>query len=98
MERRYFTDVLRKAQIDIKREYNRLYFMFYENDIGEGYERYTLRDACNDAFDRFPERGTCISLYDFENTHGFIFKQSSKNFDLNYLVNFCEYAYNLGKL
>lgn len=40
-------------------------------------------------------RGTCLSLEDFNKTYGFVFETNPMKFDLNYLVGFCEYTYNL---
>ena len=75
MERRNFAQILEAANIDIKREYDRLYSSFYLQKIQDMYGNcYSLKEHCamNIHFERVP----C-------------------NFDLNYLILFCEYTYNL---
>lgn len=92
MERKSFADVLKEAKIDIRREYDRLYELFYETEISEDC---TIKGQCELDFDYIPFCGTCISLEDFNDTYGFHFEKNPRDFDLNYLINFCEYSYNL---
>jgi len=90
MERRPFSQVLQNAGVDLKREYSRLLIMFYdETSYG------SVADDIADHFYKIPFKGTCISLADFDDTYNFHFEQHPRDFDLNYLVNFCEYCYNL---
>lgn len=91
MERRNFAQVLQSANVDIRREYNRLLDMFYVDHDGWG----SVADSIESSFKMIPFRGTCLSLEDFDDTYNFVFEQNPRNFDLNYLVNFCEYCYNL---
>ncbi|OUO25847.1 hypothetical protein [Eubacterium sp. An3] len=96
MERRNFAQILEEAQIDIKREYDRLYSAFYVQkiqDIQGNY--YSLKDYCAANFINIPFRGTCLSLDDFDDFYGMHFEKVPSNFDLNYLILFCEYTYNL---
>lgn len=95
MERRNFAEVLRSAKIDIKKEYSRLHSMFYINANEDGFIAELLYDICSENFRAFPGRGTCISLDAFDDTYGFNFAERPKDFDINYLINFCEYAYNI---
>ena len=91
MERRNFAQVLKSAKLDIAREYERLYLMFnlsHKNTV-------SFRELCEENFERLPFKGTCISLEDFDDYYGFRFEESPCGFDVNYLVNFCEYVYNL---
>lgn len=89
MERRTFAQVLQNANVDIKREYDRLFVMFYA-DSGYG----SVADNVSSRFCSLPFRGTCLSLQDFNETFNFFFEQSPHDFDINYLINFCEYCYN----
>lgn len=91
MERRNFAQVLKDAKVDIKREYQRLYTMF--NEVNE--EGFSFRDICSENIYRLPFKGTCISLDDFDKSHGFNFTKDPKKFDLNHLINYCEYIYNI---
>ena len=93
MGRRNFVQVLESAGVDIQREYERLLTMFYmEQSSGD-----SVADEIEDEFYKIPFKGTCISLDDFDRTHGFQFETNPRNFDIEYLVTFCEYCYNLCK-
>ncbi len=93
MERKNLSQILKDAKIDYKREYSRLYELFYETEIDS--MRNVLRDACAANFWNIPIRGTCLSLDDFDDFYEINFEKKPENFDLNYLLNFCEYTYNL---
>ena len=93
MERRNFAQILKEAKINYKREYQRLYAFFFEMPINQ--EENVLRDACANAFWNMPIRGTCLTLDDFDESHKIKFEKEPKKCDLNYLLNFCEYTYNL---
>ena len=96
MKRIPFSQVLKNASIDFRREYDRLYGLFYlqkfQDAVGSGC---SLREWCASSFQRFPFRGTCISLDDFDDFYGYSFEKNPSAFDLDYLVTFCEYSYNL---
>jgi len=95
MEELHFSQVLKNASIDKRKEYDRLYWMFYLCQI-EGYgQKTTLREYFARDFIRIPFRGTCISLEDFDDTYGIHFeKEPQKDTDL---ISLCEYSYNLAK-
>ena len=96
MERRNFAQILEAANIDIKREYDRLYSSFYLQKIQDMYGNcYSLKEHCAMNFINIPFRGTCLSLDDFDDFYDIHFEKVPSNFDLNYLVLFCEYTYNL---
>lgn len=96
MKRIPFSQVLKTAAIDIRREYDRLYGMFcvqkFQDMVGAGS---SLKDYCATFFVRLPFRGTCVSLDDFDDFYGYSFEKNPSNFDIEYLVSFCEYSYNL---
>ena len=50
---------------------------------------------CEKIFLNMSFRGRCLSLDDFNASHGFYFEPNPADFDLNYLIAFCEYTYNL---
>lgn len=96
MSRIPFSQVLKKAKIDPRREYDRLYSLFCIQTIPfYGRNDITLRGLLVNSFLKYPFRGTCISLKDFDDCHGFHFKKDPLDFSLDYLVSFCEYSYNL---
>lgn len=96
MERIPFSQVLKNASIDIRREYDRLYGMFFLQKLQVDQTRYiTLRDYCAENFAQFIFRGTCISLDDFDDFYGYHFEKVPSSFDVDYLISFCEYSYNI---
>lgn len=96
MERRNFAQILREADVDIQKEYNRLYNAFYNQKFFDGYNsNVTLKDCCENNFLNFPFRGTCLSLDDFEEHYDIHYEKVPNDFNLEYLISFCEYTYNL---
>lgn len=96
MKRVPFSEVLKNATVDLHREYDRLYAMFCLQKISDGAgNNVTLRDVCASNFIHFPFRGTCVSLDDFDDFYERHFEKLPSDFDIDYLVSFCEYTYNL---
>lgn len=89
MKRIPFSQVLKTAAIDIRREYDRLYGMFcvqkFQDMVGAGS---SLKDYCATYFVRLPFRGTCVSLDDFDDFYGYSFEKNPSTFDIEYLVSF----------
>lgn len=96
MNRVPFSQIINTTAIDLKREYQRLFVLFYRNksSTANGID-YTLWEYCAEFFADLPYRGTCITLKDFDDFHKFDFPQYPPSFDINYLILFCEYSYNL---
>lgn len=92
MARKNLMEILKDAKIDLKEEYDRLYILFYCTP--DSY-RMRLFEYCEKHFWDMPFRGTCLNINDFEETHDICFEEEPDNFDLDYLVSFCEYTYNL---
>lgn len=96
MKRIPFSQVLKNASIDLRREYSKLYGMFCVQKLQDGSgANYTLKEFCAANFISLPFRGTCISLDDFDDYYGYHFEKVPSDFDIDYLVSFCEYSYNL---
>lgn len=96
MRRIPFSQVLKNAKLDIRREYDRLYSLFFLQTIPfYGRKDITLHGILANSFLQYPFRGTCISLNDFDDYHGFRFEKEPHSFSVDYLVSFCEYSYNL---
>ncbi|WP_033163590.1 hypothetical protein [Sharpea azabuensis] len=91
--RRTFADVLREGKINIKDEYNKLYSLMFGKYIIEGDK--SLHDMIEEIFCYFSFRGTCLSLSEFDKKYGFHFEKEPKDFDVVYLVSFCEYFQNM---
>ena len=96
MERKNLSQILKDAKIDYRREYDRLYQIFYELGTGRGDD--VLRDSCARCFWNMPMRGTCLSLDDFDEVYGIKFEKDPEDFDLNYLLNFYDDTYYPEKL
>ncbi|MBQ7208836.1 MAG: hypothetical protein IJS01_13640 [Lentisphaeria bacterium] len=96
MRRIPFSQVLKNSKVDINREYKRLYKLFYSRQIvSDCEEGVNLSNLCADCFMKLPFRGTCVSINDFNDFHGYRFRESPKDFNIDYLISFCEYSYNL---
>ena len=94
--RKNFADILKSANIDIQKEYEKLYEMLYDQDLDNGYgPKTSLYDEYNENFIHMWFRGTSLSLEDFDDEYGFDFDKYPPNFDIEYLIRFCEYFYNL---
>lgn len=94
MNRIPFSQVLKNAQVDLRREYDRLYTMFFTYKISEELP-ISLREYCAANFINLPFSGTCISLDDFDNVYNRHFEKVPQEVDDDYLISFCEYSYNL---
>lgn len=92
MSRKSFADILNSAGVDIAKEYQRLIVLFYRSP--DAY-RTTLEEYVKQTFQKCPFRGTCISLADFDQTHGFAFSTAISSSDIDTLVLFCEYSCNM---
>ncbi len=89
--RRNFAQALKTAKVNPKKEYTRLFELFYGKDEQDGK---SLADLISLNFDGFPFRGTCLDLDEFDEEFGFRFVEQPQDFDIDYLVSFCEYIYN----
>lgn len=89
--RRNFADVLKNGKIDIKKEYSKLYELFYGKDSRDDH---SLAELISMNFNTIHFRGTCLDLDDFDQQYGFNFLEQPQDFNIDYLVSFCEYIYN----
>lgn len=96
MKRKNFAEVLKNGKINYQDEYERLYVLFYGDTEGVPLQR-TIRKCCEEFFLKYPFRGTCLTLDDFDETYGFDFECYPNQIFLEDLINFCEYTYNLVK-
>lgn len=94
MERRNFAQVLKDAKVDITKEYQRLYTMFNSKKRNSSH---SFRDVCEYNFNKLPFKGTCLTLSDFNEYYGFNFFSRADDVDINHLVSYCEYLFNIAK-
>lgn len=94
--RRNFAQILKDAKIDIKLEYQKLYGLLYDRSIQvSNANRISVYDELSERFIGFYFRGTCLSLDEFNDLHNLHFEKDPADFDIDYLVSFCEYIYNM---
>lgn len=91
--RKDFVQILKEGKVDIKREYNRLYQLFYARDPND-YHSTSVYDDINNSFSDVWFRGTALNLDDFDEEYGFNFEINPENLNIDILVDFCEYFYN----
>lgn len=94
--RRNFAQILKEAKIDIKCEYQKLYSMLYDRSIQvSNTKRISAYDELSDYFLGFYFRGTCLSIEEFNDLHGFHFEKEPENFNIDSLISICEYIENM---
>lgn len=57
--------------------------------------RISAYDELSERFIDFYFRGTCLSIDEFNNMHGFHFEKEPSDFNIDHLVSLCEYIYNM---
>lgn len=79
-----------------KVEYQKLYGMLYDRSIQvSNTNRISVYDELSTYFIAFHFRGTCLSLDEFNDLHGFHFEKDPTNFNIDHLISLCEYIENL---
>ena len=94
-----FPEILKQFSIDDSKEYSKLKRLFYKEQAYTPQYRYpsmniSLYSCCADSFINYPYRKTILSLAEFDSCFGFDFYQKEGE-DLEDLIAFCEYVYNL---
>lgn len=90
--RRTFAQVLKEGKIDIAAEYNKLFELFYGEDSRDFKSQ---ADVISLNFREYPYRGTCLDIYEFEKYCGYLFMESPKKMDIDDLITFCEFIFNI---
>ena len=90
-------EVLNNNSKALKREYNRLFNLFNEDQPIDVLKWCTIREYVSECFRDISIRGTCLTLNDYDDEHGYNFTEYiPPNIDvLDYLISFCKYSYNL---
>ncbi len=92
--RKNIYDILRTAEIDLRREYDRLYKQFYNEPINTSYKSYrSIADLIAYNFVLLDKQliGRCISVEDFNDSHDFYFIENPLEIDIELLISFAEY-------
>ncbi len=97
--RKTFYEAIKTKKIELGNEYERMFTLFYTKNVSYDYEYNTIENHISRRFKQLNKNviGRCISLDDFDKTHGFCFVESPSGFDIDYLVTFAEYSINLVK-
>ena len=104
MTRTLFPDILSAYTVDIKNEIKKLHQVFFVNQFEILINRFTSRNytlylSCAESFITYKHRRTILTLEEFDNEFHFDrFNNVNKcpnGEELEYLVDFCEYVYNL---
>lgn len=94
--RKNFAQILKSANIDLKAEYQKLYSMLFDRSIQVSASKaISAFDEMSDCFAGFYFRGTCLSIEEFNDLHGFHFDRDPEDFSIDNLVTLCEYIYNM---
>lgn len=93
MPRKTFLDIIKTANVDICSEYKAVRSLFYEEhpEICE----IPLCSLVDENFIYLPIHGTCLSLSEFDERHGFNFRTISSSSELNDLILLVEYVLNI---
>ena len=93
--RKNFAQVLESAEIDLKKEYTKLFTMLYAAYKDGANGTTSVYEKFSEAFPQMWFRGTAITLDEFDKEHGFCFEEKPKDLNIDYFISFCEYFYNL---
>ena len=95
--RKNLYEILSNKDIDLRKEYLRIYSFFYISKYYDGYIDATLENHINNNFNLLNKKLThrCISFADFNDSYGFNFIVQRQNIDIDYLILFAEYVVNL---
>ena len=83
--RKTFEEVLSNFKVDVRKEYSKLYKLYYS---------VYYKDIQNN-FEHFWFRKTCLTIEEFEEQLDLHFDAQPSKFDLDYLISFAEYIYNM---
>lgn len=95
--RRNFAQILKSGKVDYKKEYKKLYELLFITKVKSvrGISC-TIHEIFAQSFIGFYFRGTCLSLKEFDEEHGFMFPNPEfENPEMDDLIRLMEYFYNM---
>ena len=95
--RRNIYEVLKSGNVDIQKEYSRIYDLFYEVPFDSYYgQSATLEDIVIEYFSMLNSNliGRCLSLDDFNESYNYRFAPRPKDFSMETLIELSEYVIN----
>lgn len=94
MVRRNFADRIAETGVNIQKEFQRIFTLFYEETIESRKSYYDKIVHCIDRrFRELPSSNRALSLEDFDNYYGYNFHDVT-NPTLDDLIDICEYCFN----
>ena len=94
MVRRNFADRIAETGVDIQKEFDRIFTLFYNEDFRSEYSIIDRIQYCIDRkFRELPSSNRALSLEDFDNYYGYNFHDIF-NPTLDDLLDICEYCFN----
>ncbi len=93
--RRNFAQILANSSVDISKEYDKLFDALFCCQYQGFDDTCSMYELFNNQFSRLSFRDTCLSLGEFDQKFGFEFPDAIGADDIDTLVSFCEYFYNL---
>ena len=95
--RKNILEIISSTEINLKREYSRIFDLFYRIPFNNGFNEATLADHVSGNFCRLNKKLTrrCLSLEDFDESFGYRFVEQPQELTIDYLVSFSEYVTNL---
>ena len=94
MVRRNFADRIAETGVDIQKEFDRIFTLFYNEDFRSEYSIIDRIQYCIDRkFRELPSSNRALSLEDFDNYYGYNFHDISHP-TLDDLLDICEYCFN----
>ena len=88
--RKNFAQVLKDGKVYIEKEYTRLYNLLY-GIYDDNLKGISLYDLFSRYFPSMWFRGTALTLEEFDEERGFFFEAQPQDFNIDFLVTFCEY-------
>ena len=88
---------LKSGKIDLKREYSRIFSIFYDRHYDMGYgSMASLEDIIEEKFRYLSPNliGRCLSLDDFNDSYNYNFSSMPKNFSIDIILDLAEYVVN----
>ena len=95
--RRNIYEIIKAEKIDLKREYSRIFSIFYDDNYDMGYgAKASLENIVEENFGLLHPGfiGRCLSLDDFNESYNFSFEPMPDDFSLETLLDLSEYVVN----
>lgn len=94
--RRNFAQILKESKVDIVVEYRKMFDMLFGRNIQNHSGKWTsMHSEMGRWFTYYYFRGTCLTINEFDEMHGFHFVRDPQNISIDHLIALCEYISNM---